>query len=171
MSTFTFFLYFSKQTKFSYLTCKLQHNYLGIVTPDFVFYVYSTNEIRIMGRGKYYNLRQIRLPERIGWTLLRRTVKAKRRERWLTASRTGLLEVKIRAISLWNSNISSQKTRPITTDSHTDTIVANLAPFPFPAPSSFATLTLHHTHFINIQSPRSRWVDLFITFKWTTYYQ
>ena len=32
--------------------------------------------------------------------------------------------------------------KPITVDVTTDTIVANFAPSPFPAPSSFATLTL-----------------------------
>lgn len=70
-------------------------------------------------------------------------MKAKRRERWETASKTGGLDVKMRAISLWNTIISSQNISPITIDSHTDTMVANLAPFPFPAPSSLATLTLH----------------------------
>lgn len=32
--------------------------------------------------------------------------------------------------------------RPIMVECKTETIVANLAPFPSPAPSSFATLTL-----------------------------
>lgn len=67
---------------------------------------------------------------------------AKRIESLLTASRTGSLEVNIQVNLSWKNIISSQKTRPMITDVVTDTIVANLAPFPFPAPSSFATLTL-----------------------------
>lgn len=72
-------------------------------------------------------------------------VKAKRSESLLTASNTISLLVNINASSLWNNMIKSQKIRPITVDVVTETIVANLAPFPLPAPNSFATLTLNHT--------------------------
>lgn len=41
--------------------------------------------------------------------------------------------------------MSTQKKSPITSDVTDDTIVANLAPFPLPAPSSFATRTLQTT--------------------------
>lgn len=81
-------------------------------------------------------------PERIGWTLLRRMVTAKSKERLSTASRTSVLDVKINAIWRCNIIISAQKNKPIMVDCTTDTIDANLAAFPFPAPSSFATLTL-----------------------------
>ena len=84
------------------------------------------------------------LPERTGWTLLRRIVKAKRIESLFTSSSTGLLEENIKASSLWKYIINNQKKRPITIDVTTDTNVANLAPFPLPAPSSFETLTLYY---------------------------
>lgn len=84
----------------------------------------------------------MKIPERIGWTLLRRIVKAKRMESLLKAWSTGWLVVNMRASSLWKNIISTQNIRPIMDDCVTDTIVANLAPFPFPAPSSFATRTL-----------------------------
>lgn len=71
---------------------------------------------------------------------------AKRIESLLTASRTGLLEEKMIPISLCKITIIRQKTSPIIVDVVTETIVANFAPFPFPAPSSFATLTLHSYH-------------------------
>ena len=38
--------------------------------------------------------------------------------------------------------IKQQKRMPITNDVVDDTMAANLAPFPLPPPSSFATLTL-----------------------------
>lgn len=71
-------------------------------------------------------------------------MKARRMESLLTAFKTGSLDENIRASSLWKKIMSSQKKRPITMDVVTATIVANLAPFPLPAPSSFATLTLYH---------------------------
>lgn len=74
--------------------------------------------------------------------LLRRTVKANRSESLLTAFKTASLEEKIQAIWLWRSIIITQKNNPIINDCVTDTIVANLAPFPLPAPNSFATRTL-----------------------------
>lgn len=70
-------------------------------------------------------------------------VKAKRIDNLFTACKTASLEENIKASSLWYIIINNQKKRPIMTDVTTDTIVANLAPFPLPAPSSFATLTLH----------------------------
>ena len=63
-------------------------------------------------------------------------------ESLLTASRTGLLDENMRAISLSKIIIKNQKNTPITADVVTATAVANLAPFPLPAPSSLATLTL-----------------------------
>jgi hypothetical protein len=38
--------------------------------------------------------------------------------------------------------------KPITVDCATDTCIANFADFPFPAPSSFATLTLQNQQHI-----------------------
>lgn len=84
------------------------------------------------------------LPERTGWTLLRRTVKASRMESLLTAIKTASLEENINAIWLWRINIITQKDNPMINDCVTDTIVASLAPFPLPAPNSFATRTLEH---------------------------
>lgn len=72
-------------------------------------------------------------------------VTAKSTDRLSTASRTSALVVKIYAILSWRSMMSTQKKSPIILDCVTDTIVANLAAFPFPAPSSFATLTLYVT--------------------------
>ena len=46
------------------------------------------------------------------------------------------------AILLWNMMMRMQKVSPMRVDCTTDTTVANLAALPFPAPSSFATLTL-----------------------------
>lgn len=40
--------------------------------------------------------------------------------------------------------MSSQKKRPMIVEVEAATMVANLAPFPLPAPSSFATLTLFY---------------------------
>ena len=65
-------------------------------------------------------------------------MKVKRIESLLNSSSTGLLDVNKRAISLLKNIVISQKKRPITMDSDTDTKAANLAPFPLPAPSSFA---------------------------------
>ena len=69
-------------------------------------------------------------------------VNAKRIESLLTAASTSSLDVKIKASSLWKIIISSQNMRPIIVDVVTATMVANLAPFPLPAPSSLETLTL-----------------------------
>ena len=48
----------------------------------------------------------------------------------------------MRAILSLKIIINNQHMKPITVDVTTDTIVANFASSPFPAPSSFATLTL-----------------------------
>jgi hypothetical protein len=77
--------------------------------------------------------------------LLRRMVNARRTERLSTASRTTELEVKMRANLSWRPMISTQKKSPITSDVIDDTMVANRAPFPLPAPSSLATRTLQQT--------------------------
>lgn len=74
--------------------------------------------------------------------LLRSMVKANRMESLLTATKTASLEENIQAILLWKSIIITPKNNPIINDCVTDTIVANLAPFPLPAPNSFATRTL-----------------------------
>lgn len=74
--------------------------------------------------------------------LLSRMVKAKRKDSFSTASSTGVLEVKMRANLSWRAITRIQKQMPIADDVTTDTMVANLAPLPLPAPSSFATLTL-----------------------------
>lgn len=81
-------------------------------------------------------------PDKTGWTLLRRIVTAKRNASPSTAWSTSLLDEKMYAILSRKIIISAQNTSPITVDSPTATMVANFAPFPFPAPSSFATLTL-----------------------------
>lgn len=70
-------------------------------------------------------------------------VNAKRIDNLFTAFKTASLEENNKASSLWYIIINNQKMRPIMIDVNTDTVVANLAPFPLPAPSSFATLTLH----------------------------
>ena len=69
-------------------------------------------------------------------------MKASRIESLLTAIKTSSLEEKIQAIWLWKSIMITQKNNPMIKDCVTDTIVANLAPLPLPAPSSFATRTL-----------------------------
>eukprot|EP01018_Ginkgo_biloba_P028674 Gb_13399 [translate_table: standard] len=51
------------------------------------------------------------------------------------------LSVNIKATSLRKKKMRTQNTRPMALDVATETITANFAPFPFPAPSSFATLT------------------------------
>lgn len=56
--------------------------------------------------------------------------------------RTSALVVKIKAIFSRNNMISKQKKRPTMIDCITETLVANFAPLPLPAPSSLATLTL-----------------------------
>lgn len=62
----------------------------------------------------------------------------------LTSFKTGALEENINARSLWKKIINNQKKRPMIIDVITDTTAANLAPFPLPAPSSFATRTLYY---------------------------
>lgn len=69
-------------------------------------------------------------------------VNARRRDSLSTASITTELEVKMKANLSWRAIMRRQKKRPITEDVTTDTMVANLAPLPLPAPSSFATRTL-----------------------------
>ncbi|GER34484.1 cysteine/Histidine-rich C1 domain family protein [Striga asiatica] len=77
-------------------------------------------------------------------------VKANRTVIPLTESSTGLLEEKKSAIVLWKIKTMAIITKPIAVDVTTDTMVANLAAFPFPAPSSLATLTLHkHTYYMH----------------------
>lgn len=83
-------------------------------------------------------------PERTGWMLFKRMVMASRLERESTASTTSVLLEKISAILPWNRTMTRHIAIPITVDCATETIVANLAAFPLPAPSSFATLTLFH---------------------------
>lgn len=90
-----------------------------------------------MGLDCYY------LPDRTGWTLLSKMVKARSIDSSFTASSTASLDENMSPSSLWNTMTSSQKKTPITTDVPTATPTANLAPFPFLAPSSFPTLTLH----------------------------
>ena len=74
-------------------------------------------------------------------------MKASKMESLLTSSMTGGLVEKMKANLSWNMRTSSQKQRPIATDVITATVVANFAPLPFPAPSSFATLTLRSCSF------------------------
>lgn len=82
------------------------------------------------------------VPERTGWTPLRRMVTARRKEMLSTASITALLDEKTSAIMSWKASASALKKRPIRKEVVVDTIVANFAPFPLPAPSSLATRTL-----------------------------
>lgn len=93
-------------------------------------------------------------PDRIGWTLLRRIVTPKRRESWSTSSRTSSLDVNMYANLSWNIRIRAKKTMPIMVDWTTETLVANLAPWPLPAPSSFATRTLRNS--TEVRGKRSR---------------
>jgi len=72
-------------------------------------------------------------------------VNANINESFSTASRTTWLEVKMRATLSRRTITRMQKKRPMMVEVTTETIVANLAPFPFPAPSSFATRTLGKT--------------------------
>ena len=60
----------------------------------------------------------------------------------LTIVMTGKLEVKIMASFLWNNMTIKQNESPTAREVNVDTMVANFAPFAFPAPSSFATRTL-----------------------------
>lgn len=50
--------------------------------------------------------------------------------------------------------IRDQKTRPTVVDVATETMVANLAPFPLPAPSSLATRTLRSHPKVSISELR-----------------
>ncbi|KAF5807785.1 hypothetical protein HanXRQr2_Chr05g0237521 [Helianthus annuus] len=55
---------------------------------------------------------------------------------------TVVFDVKIIASLSGNATIIAQKNRPIRIDISKDILVANIAPFALPAPSSFATRTL-----------------------------
>lgn len=72
----------------------------------------------------------------------------------LAASSTSELDVNKYANWSFNAIMMAQNKSPITIDCITDTWVANFAPFPFPAPSSFATLTLlcQHPIFLSLFS-------------------
>lgn len=61
----------------------------------------------------------------------------------LTIAITEELEVKIIASFPGKAMMIDQNNSPTTRDVNTDTVVANLAPFALPAPSSFATRTLY----------------------------
>ena len=74
--------------------------------------------------------------------LLRSMVKASRSESLSTAASRTALVVKMRAILSWRPMINTQKKSPIAIEVVDDTMAANLAPFPLPAPSSLATRTL-----------------------------
>jgi len=82
------------------------------------------------------------LPDKTGWTLLRRIVMARSRARLSTSWITLELEVNINAILLCSDMIITQNISPTIDDCTTDTIVANFAPLPFPAPNSLDTRTL-----------------------------
>lgn len=71
-------------------------------------------------------------------------MKAKRSLSLSTTSRRGSLDENKRAILRLKIMIIEKNKMPIIKDVNTDTVVANLAPFALPAPSSFSTLTLHH---------------------------
>lgn len=86
--------------------------------------------------------KKIKIPERTGWTLLSRVVNAKSRESLSAAWITAGLEVKMSANVSWSCMMRAQKMSPIADEVITDTTVANFAPLPLPAPSSFATRTL-----------------------------
>ena len=66
----------------------------------------------------------------------------KRYDNLSTAWITSVLDVNMYANSSWTIKIKTQKKSPITVEYDTDTIVANFAALPLPAPSSLATLTL-----------------------------
>lgn len=110
-----------------------------------------------------YKQRVCDVPERTGWTLLRRTVRANKMVSLLTAVKTASLDEKTWTIWLWKSIMFTQKNNPIIKDCVTETIVANFAPFPLPAPSSFATRTLQivikHSHVIIIDN---LWLSYYI---------
>jgi hypothetical protein len=65
----------------------------------------------------------------------------------LTIKITKELEVKIIASFSGKAMTIDQNNSPTTREVNNDTMVANLAPFALPAPSSFATRTLHKETF------------------------
>lgn len=71
---------------------------------------------------------------------------AKRNASLLTAAMTSVLEENISAKLPLNIITMAKKKMPIAVDCTTQTFVANFAACPFPAPSSFATLTLSVYH-------------------------
>lgn len=84
---------------------------------------------------------------------------AKRNESLSTSASTSLLDVNINATLSWRIMMITHKMRPINVDCATDTMVANPAPLPFPAPSSFATLTLEIVCHRNYQLKKKKCFD------------
>jgi len=83
--------------------------------------------------------------------LLRRMVTPRRTDSLSTIFSTLSLDVKSKPYLSWKTNIRKQKEIPMSVDIPTDTTVANFAPFPLPAPSSFATRTLAPQETIKIK--------------------
>lgn len=75
-------------------------------------------------------------------------MKANRTERLSTEFRTASLDEKIEPIWSWRNTMNTVKNNPTINDSVIDTSVANLAPLPLPAPSSFATRTLQISYYL-----------------------
>ncbi|MFS7941321.1 hypothetical protein Hanom_Chr05g00474861 [Helianthus anomalus] len=73
---------------------------------------------------------------------LKRTVSDNNTESSSTMLMTMLFDVKIIASLSGNATINAQNSRPTRIDVSNDILVANIAPFALPAPSSFATRTL-----------------------------
>lgn len=74
------------------------------------------------------------------------------------------LEVKMYANLSWRAMISDQKKTPITKEVTTETLVANLAAFPFPAPSSFDTRTLRYYNKF-LKHPYSQFSTIILKFE------
>ena len=87
--------------------------------------------------------------------LLRRMVTPRRTDSLSTIFSTLSLDVKSKPYLSWKTNIREQNKIPISVDVPTDTMVANFAPFPLPAPSSFATRTLAPQETIKIRNQKS----------------
>ena len=83
-------------------------------------------------------------PARTGAMEFMRMVNDNMTEKSLTILTTGRLDVKMRESFSWKSMIIEANSSPANKEVRIETVVANLAAFALPAPSSFATRTLHH---------------------------
>lgn len=91
---------------------------------------------------KKMRIEVINLPERTGWTLLRRMEIANNGDRLPTSMATARLVVYIYARFPPMNRKSKKNTNPIANDIERIILIENFAVFELPLPSSFATLTL-----------------------------